>query len=91
MKELSLFTDDCDTVIAYDLDDAMEVLREYGYTDPDPEAFGPMSDGDMLEIHCDAQGVPCEPGSQEDVGTITRTAAGWAASRPRGFLCTTEF
>jgi hypothetical protein len=87
---LHAYADECDTVIASSLEDALVVLKEYGVTEPDPEYWEQVDDAEEIAIHCDATGAPTEPHSDADAGVVTKTAAEWCA-RGRGFLCTTEY
>lgn len=87
MKTLHCFTDDCDTVIAESVEDA---LRAHPATaDLDPEMWEPVPDDAPITIHCDEKGEPAMPGDP-GVAPVTKTAAEWA-KRGRGFLCTTEY
>lgn len=89
MADLNVYTNDCDTVVAANIADAEAVLREYGYSDVDPESLDLVGDTEMLVIHCAPGGEPATPGD-DGVAPVSKTAREWAAARGRGFLCTTE-
>lgn len=88
-EAMHCFTDNCDTCVAASIEDALTVMEEYGVTDPDPEMWEQVEDAAEITIHCDADGVPAQPGDP-GVAPVTKTAAEWAAAQGRGFLCTTE-
>jgi hypothetical protein len=91
MSDLRVFTNDSDWCVAVSIEDAMQAMDEYGMGEQDPEAWAPVDEAGTISIHCDVQGNPTEPGSDDDAGETTKTAAEWAAARGRGFLCTIEY
>lgn len=81
MDELYRFTNDYDTVVAKDLDDAKAISRElFGEMDTDQEEFRLIQDDAKFTIVVD------ESGKKE-----TKTAAEWAKENGRGLLCSTEY
>lgn len=90
-KKLHVFGDDCEWVIAYDLDDARKVYEEH--------VGGPVSEDacDGWEQETDSANTTCRCGDDgrpiaiEDGGADeTLTNAEWAARLGRGYFCTTE-
>lgn len=96
MSELRVFTNDTDTVVAADLADAQRVVEaHYGVTF---EQEGWSLDewcevpGDKLITIRDDDRVIWRPvGDTGSDGRETKTAAEWAMSNGRGFLCSTEY
>lgn len=84
---LSLFTDDQDTVVASDMQDAAEVwAKDQGSTYEDAvgdtfdECWRRIGDDEVIRIHNDEGGE-----------TVVKRAEEWAASNGRGFLCSTDW
>jgi hypothetical protein len=89
--------DDTDTFVAADAEDAWAALVEAlggsreDYDDPPGEhEMEELPDDKQLTIWCDPDGHPHEPFGKGNA-PVTKTAAEWAASEPRGMLCSTEF
>lgn len=81
--QLSIYENDCDTVIAYSPEDAMAVWEDHIGDSYTADEYGTVDDwtprkGESLRIHFD--------------GDIqTRTHAEWIDKEGRSFLCSTEF
>lgn len=90
MTELHIFTNEIDWVIARDLDDAYDALKEHNGTERhEIEPFDPlfrMDDSEKLGIMVNSQGEIDDNGE-----TLTLVADEWAKREGRGFLCSTEY
>ena len=85
---MKVFTNDTDTVVAADLADVERVVEDhYGYTF---EQEG-MSLDDWSEVPPDEPITICNFHNCGPDDKETRTAAEWAATEGRGFLCSTEW
>jgi hypothetical protein len=90
---VKVFSNDMDTFIAADRADLAAAYAEYlGQTNalPDDLAWRELPDDHKISIWCNAAGVPDEPDAP-GAKVVTKTALEWAAGRPRGMLCSTEF
>ena len=94
--DLRMFTNDTDTVIAKDVDDAWVVWSEHtgedreDYDDPYGWSWKEMPGTEELSIWCDSAGDPDTPES-DGVELMAKTVAEWIAAQGRGFLCSTEY
>ena len=93
---MKCFTNDTDTVIADDIEDAWVVwcghtgeLRE-DYDAEDGWAWEEIPLDKELTIWCDWEGIPDTPDT-DGVEEKTKTVAQWIESMGRGFLCSTEY
>lgn len=85
---LKVFTNDTDTVVATDLEDVKNIVEaHYGSTFEQEgwtiDEWGEVPDAEVITIH-----------NFHDRGyddKVARTAAEWAATEGRGFLCSTEW
>lgn len=92
-KQLHVFSDEFDRVVAYDVDDAWTVWCEFtggSREDYDDNAFAKREDEKALKIWCNAAGRPCEHG-EKGGAPVERTCREWADREGRGFLCSSEF
>lgn len=91
MADLRVWTDDCDSCIAEDIEGVKRAMVAYGITECCfvPEHWDTLPDDEEITIHCDAGGNPATPGD-DGVSPVTKTAREWCARGP-GFLCTTEY
>lgn len=86
---------DTDVLVAADVDDAWAALVEHNggtredFDDGDMDMEEMPSD-QLLTIWCNAAGEPDEP-HVDGNAKVTKTAAEWAASQPRGFLSSSEY
>lgn len=88
-RELHVYSNDHETIVAESIDDAVVIWAEYtGYeclTLEDTHLELVESDK-VIPIWCNAKGEPDEP-EAEGVLVLRRTAAEWARQRGRGLLC----
>lgn len=91
--ELQVFTNDCEWIIARDLDDARLAWCEHVGLDPaqytnQDLGFEPLRPDSEVSIWCDVNGDPGDIAG-EGCTLVTLTCQEWA-KRGRGFLCSTE-
>ena len=92
-ETLHCYTDDTDTVVAESPADAIKAWEEYVGDKWDTERNGEwdlVPDDKKFKIWCDGAGNPDEH-EADGAQLIERTAAEWASSRGRGWLCSTEY
>jgi hypothetical protein len=89
-KPLHVFGDDCEWVIAYDLEDAQRVYEEYVGAPVTDQADRWSQEPDTGTHACNVgpDGKPDDGGHGE---SETLTNAEWAARLGRGYFCTTEY
>lgn len=81
MTELHCYTNGTDTVVASDEDDGASVVAEHlGERVEDVGALHRVDDATVLKIL-----------DEETGASVAKTAAEWARSNGRGFLCSTEW
>ncbi len=94
MSELHVFANDCEWVVARDVDDAWAVWTEAIGADPkdlkEEDPFEQLPDDKPVTMHANAAGEVAEVG-EPGVAPLTQTAAEWAARHGRGYLGTTEY
>ena len=83
-KELHCYTNDTDTVIAHDQEEAWDVWLKYLTEDIGDNKCDSMEEYYPLDMIPDDQDI-------EIVAKTTKTAGQWAQLRGVGFLCTTEY
>lgn len=90
---LQVFTNDCEWIVAHDLDDARVVWAEFAGLDPSKYSnedlgFEPLPSESSVSIWCDTNGDPGEI-QGEGCWIVSQTCEEWCR-RGRGFLCSTE-
>jgi hypothetical protein len=82
-ERLSVWTNDCDYVVAESADDADAITKE--------RWPGHVGNADhWSECHGDGPFTLYGSGDRSTLG-VTKTFAEWAAERGRGYFCTSEF
>jgi hypothetical protein len=90
MAALHVFTDEVDSYVAENLEEAMAAQRAHAgllVEHQDPAAWEQCPDERELAIHTDENGNA----AHGDAPLVTKTCAEWAAANGRGFLCSTEY
>jgi hypothetical protein len=100
LQRLHVFTDGTDSVVGFDLTDAVDAWTENIGEDREDyyDEFYPVRDGESIRINIDAydslanQNRPlCSKIDMGRVPFISAPAWAWALQNGRGFLCSTEW
>ncbi len=91
-RTLHVFANDVEWVVAYDIEDAKAIVREFiGLSDEDMQfdAWGQESDDEYMRIWIDNE--TGEVGEGCGCTLVNGRMDAWAEAFGRGYLCTSEY